>query len=123
MHSSSPKSRGPARLLRRGVLLAALGLAAAPVAALAGTASVSGTTLSYVAAAGENNNAVITFNAVTNEYTIDELDLVPVTPVAPQCVASGPTAAICTLVGATAVTVDLGDLYDLARMLREQGMA
>ncbi len=112
MHPSSPRSRGPARLLRRGVMLAALGLAVAPVAAMAGTASVSGTTLSYVAAAGETNSVQITFDGVTT-YTINEFGVVPVTPGAGCApVVGDPTSATCTVV-ATAVNVDLGDLNDV----------
>ena len=100
------------KMLRRGLLVAAAGVLAAPVAAMAGTASISGTTLSFTAAPGESNDLVITFNAGTNTFNVNEVSLNVTAGAGCSAVVGDPTRVTCALAGATAVNVDLGDEND-----------
>jgi Ca2+-binding RTX toxin-like protein len=100
------------RAFRRGLLIAAAGALAAPVAAMAGTASVEGTTLKFVAAPGESNTLAISFNPATSTFTVNEVSLTTTAGAGCTAVAGDPTRVTCTIPGATAVNVDLGDEND-----------
>lgn len=100
------------RTLRRGVLIASAGVLAAPVAAMAGTASVDGTTLRFVANPGESNTLTITFSAATDTFTVNEVSLTTTAGTGCTAVVGDPTRVTCAIPGATAVNVDLGDEND-----------
>jgi len=97
-------------------------LLAAPVAAEAATVSVSGTTLQYQAAPGEANTGVIAQQTPTTFYVGDRNPAVTVTttsPVAcldttvpPTSLLGLPPGFLCTVVGATSLTMNLDDGSD-----------
>ena len=67
--------------MSRRVLLAVCVIGAlclvAPAGALAGTASIDGTTLRFAANPGETNDVFVSFDAVANEFVIE--DATPIT--------------------------------------------
>jgi Ca2+-binding RTX toxin-like protein len=79
------------------------------VDAFAGTASVSGSQLRYLAGAGQSNDVGIAYSS-PGVYAL--LDNSGVTP-GPGCTASSSTAVVCTLgAGTPSIAVDLGDGSD-----------
>ena len=94
--------------LCRSALLACVLLAVAPTAASAADVSISGATLSFAAADGENNAVTVSLAAGT--YTLADAGA-PVTPGA-GCSAGGGNAVTCPSAGITALTIDGRDLDD-----------
>ena len=96
--------------LCRSALLACVLLAVAPAAASAADVSISGATLAFAAADGENN--VVTVSFVPGTYTLVDTGAPSLTPVAP-CVTADANTVTCPSAGITALTIDGRDLDDM----------
>jgi Ca2+-binding RTX toxin-like protein len=92
----------------RSALLATILLAMAPAAAQAADASITGSTLSFVAAPGEANDLTVSLSAGT--YTLVDAGA-PVTAGA-GCVQVGPAEVTCLNTGVTALVLDGRDVGD-----------
>ncbi len=103
---------GWGRLVCVGVL-AASATAALPALASASDLSVTGTTIDYDADPGETNALVVT-TQVGEIYVFTDAAGVTITPSGAECSGGGGPGvpASCTLAGATAVDVGLGDMDD-----------
>jgi hypothetical protein len=95
--------------LGSAVVLTALG-ALAPGAALASSVSKSGAALNYSAAAGETNHLVVSLSAGT--YTFD--DTGATVAAGTGCTRVNATKATCPGAGITSISVDIGNMNDLA---------
>lgn len=93
-------------------VLAVGAMAALPASASASDLSVTGTAIDYDAGSGETNTLVVT--VAGDNYTFTDAVGVTITPSGTECIGGqGPgIAALCTLPGATAVDVTLGDIAD-----------
>ena len=86
-------------------------LGAAP-SAFAGTVQLSGSTLTYSAAAGEANRVTITAGA--SSISVNEVG--PGVTAGTGCSSTGPSSASCQADGVTAISVSTGDGNDTARV-------
>src|SRR5690242_17418553 len=92
------------------VLAALLCVAAcSPAAASAAQAGIGGSTLSFVAGAGEINNVSVTL--ASGKYTIADPGRTITLPVGSTCTATTGSVA-CPSAGITAITIDVGDMND-----------
>jgi Ca2+-binding RTX toxin-like protein len=102
----------------RVTAVCALGAAVLAVAppALAGTASVSGNTIGYAAAAGEANDVTVTATAVDPALVVEVRDAGASVTAGPGCLAVDANAASCTVavpLEDAKVLVEAGDLADM----------
>ena len=97
--------------VRRGLRTLAIAtwvLLAFPILAQAATVSVTGTTMTFTAAVGETNGLAV--SVAGNVYTFS--DFPSTVSAGPGCAPAGVNAATCTVVGATLITINLGDADD-----------
>ena len=102
-------------------LVGALAMACLPMSLKAGNASVNGTTLQYVAVAGEAN--IVTIGLVAGMYVLQDAGAVVVPAPAQGFVVNTPNEVTISAAGVSVIEVRLGDLNDYCEVTSNVSIA